>query len=167
MDKYTKALIMFFRTLIGIFCILVGVSLIGISFWISTFSDVASMIFIISLLGGGSLINFGIGYAFLHDQYKATNIVRDGDTMYTPVKSTKFLKRRKIVTFIGFISYILLAVYYIARIIIESIYYGHFQEIGYSTSIIVLIIFIIIALICAFCFYMLYKKTKHIDLNEK
>lgn len=163
MDKYTKALIMFFRTLIGIFCILVGVSLIGISFWISTFSDVASMIFIMSLLGGGSLINFGIGYAFLHDQYKATNIVRDGDTMYTPVKSTKFLKRRKIVTFIGFVSYALLAIYYIVRIFFPITYH---QDIDYNTNVIALIIFAIMSLIVAFLLLMLYKKTKHIDLNE-
>ena len=45
MDKYTKALIMFFRTIIGIFCILVGVSLIGISFWISTFSLTLVLVF--------------------------------------------------------------------------------------------------------------------------
>jgi len=164
MDKYTKALIMFFRTLIGIFCILVGVSLIGISVWISSFSDVASMIFIISFLGGGSLINFGIGYAFLHDQYKATNIVRDGDTMYTPVKTTKFLKRRKIVTFIGFVSYALLAIYYIVRIFFSITY---LQDIDYNTNVIALIIFAIMSLIVAFLLLMLYKKTKHIDLNEK
>ena len=167
MDKYTNSILFIFKMIIGIFCSIAGLGFIVVSVWVSTFSDIASMILLVAILGGGALINYGLGYAFLGDEYKATRYVRGGDTKFTPVLTPKFLKRRKIVTFLGFISYILLAVYYIVRIIIESIYYGYFQEIGYSTSIIALIIFIIIALICAFCFYMLYKKTKHIDLNEK
>ena len=67
MDKYTKALIMVIKIPIGIICILLGLALIGLSVWVSTFSDVASMLFIMALLGGGSVINFGIGYAFLDD----------------------------------------------------------------------------------------------------
>ena len=103
---------------VGIFCILAGLAFIGVSFWVSTFSDIASMLLIASLLGGGAIINFGIGYAFLGDEYKSTNIVRDGNTAFAPVESNKFLKRRKIVTFIGFVSYMLLAVYYIVRAIL-------------------------------------------------
>ena len=167
MDKYTKSLIMVFRIPIGIFFILAGLGLIGLSVWVSTFSDVASMIFIISLLGGGFLINFGIGYAFLGDKYKATNIVRDGNTLFTPVESTKFLKRRKIVTFIGFIAYVILAIYYIVRLILVNIYMAYLQHINYNTNVAALIIFAIIALVFAFCLFMVYKRTKHIDLNEK
>ena len=90
MDKYTKAFIMVIKIPIGIICILAGLSLIVLSAWISTFSDIASMIFIISLLGGGFLINYGIGYAFLGDEYKATRIVRNGNTLFEPVESIKF-----------------------------------------------------------------------------
>lgn len=163
MDKYTKILIMFLKIPVGIFCILVGISLIGLSVWVSTFSDVASMLFLISLLAGGALINFGFGYAFLDDEYKATNIVRDGNTTFTPVKTTKFLKRRKLVTLIGSIAYMLLAIYYIVRMILVNIY---IQQIDFNTNIVALIIFAILSLVVAFFLFMLYKKTKHIDLNE-
>lgn len=167
MDKYTKALFMVFTIPAGIISILIGLGFIGLSFWVSTFSDVASMILLMSLLGGGSLINFGIGYAFLGDEYKSTSLVRNGNTLFTPVMTTKFLKRRKIVTFIGFISYILLSIYYIARVIIVSVFTKYFQEIDFSTNIIALIIFAIFSLVIAYCFFMLYKKTKHIDLKEE
>lgn len=166
MDKYTKALFLVLKIPTGMICILTGLGFIGVSVWVSTFSDVASMIFIISLLGGGALMNFGIGYAFLGDEYKATHLVRDGKTLFTPVKSIKFLKRRKIVTLIGFISYVLLSVYYIVRAILEAIYISYFSEIDFNTNIIALIIFAVIALVFAFCLLMVYKKTKHIDLNE-
>ena len=95
MDKYTKAFFTAIKIPIGVFCILIGLALIGVSLWVSTFSDVASMILIISLLGGGALINYGIGYAFLGDEYKATNFVRGGDTKFAVVETTKLLKRRK------------------------------------------------------------------------
>ena len=95
MDKYTKTLILFIKIPIGIFCILTGIGFIGVSVWVSTFSDVSSMILIMSLLGGGFLINYGVGYAFLEDKYKATHVVHDGNTLYRPVESIKFLKRRK------------------------------------------------------------------------
>lgn len=167
MDKYSKAFIMIFKIPIGLLSIISGITLIGLSIWISTFSDIASMIFLISLLGGGCAINFGIGYIFLGDRYEATNLVRDGNTVFTPVETPKFLKRRKIVTFIGFIAYILLAVYYIVRTILVSIYMKQLQDINFNTSTIALIIFAIVALIFAFGFFMIYKKTKHIDLNEK
>ncbi len=167
MDKYSKSFIMIFKIPIGIFYILAGIALIGVSVWVSTFSDVASMIFLISLLGGGFAINYGVGYAFLGDKYRATNIVRDGNTVFEVVETPKLLKRRKVVTLIGFISYILLAVYYIIRIILVCNYMAYLQHINYNTSIVALIIFSIIALIIAFAFFMIYKKTKHIDLNEK
>ena len=167
MDKYTKALMMVFKVPIGIFCILAGLGFIGVSVWVSTFSDIASMILLISLLGGGFLINYGIGYAFLGDNYKSTNLVRDGKTLFAPVESKKFLKRRKIVTFIGFVAYILLAIYYIVRLILVNIYMEYLQHINYNTSVATLIIFAIISLVFAFCLFMVYKRTKHIDLNEK
>lgn len=167
MDKYTKALFLVIKIPIGIICILTGLSFIGISVWVSTFSDIASMILIMSLLGGGFLINYGVGYAFLDDQYKATHIVRDGNTSYSPVETIKFLKRRKLVTFIGFISYVMLSLYYIVRTILVSIYITYLQENDFNTNIIALIAFAIISLVVAFCFFMLYKRTKHIDLKEK
>lgn len=167
MDKYTKAFMMVIKIPIGIFCILVGVTFIGLSVWVSTFSDIASMILIMSLLGGGCLINYGVGYAFLGDEYKSTHFVRGGNTKFAPVESEKFLKRRKIVTFIGFISYILLAVYYVARIILVNVYKEYFEEIGLDTNVVALIIFAIISLIVAFCLFMVYKRTKHIDLKEE
>ena len=166
MDKYTKALTMVFKVPLGILCILFGLSFIGVSVWVSTFSDVASMLLIASLLGGGALVNFGVGYAFLGDEYKATNIVRDGDTMFAPVESIPFLKRRKIVTFIGFISYIILALYYLIRIILTKIYEGYLENIDYNSNIIALIAFMVVSLVVAFCLFMIYKKTKHIDLKE-
>ena len=164
MDKYTKAIMMVIKIPIGIFCTLVGLGLIGVSFWVSTFSDVASMILLMSLLGGGAVINYGIGYAFLGDEYKATHIVRDGNTTFAPVETDKFLTRRKIVTFIGAVSYALLAVYYIARIIVVKVWAEHFED--FDPSPVALIIFSLLALVIAFCLFMLYKKTKHIDLNE-
>ncbi len=167
MDKYTKSFVMVFRIPIGIICILAGIGLIGLSVWVSTFSDIASMIFIISLLGGGFSINLGIGYAFLGDEYKSTHIVRDGNTVFAPVESTKFLKRRKIVTFIGFISYILLSIYYIIRLILVNKYMKYLQHINFNTNVTALIIFAIVSLVFAFCLFMIYKRTKHIDLNEK
>ena len=167
MDKYTKSFIMVFRIPIGIICILTGLAFIGLSVWVSTFSDIASMIFLMSLLGGGFSINFGIGYIFLGDKYKATNIVRDGNTIFAPVETTKFLKRRKIVTFIGFISYILLSIYYIVRIILVNKYMPYLQHINFNTNIPALVIFAVISIVVAFCLFMVYKRTKHIDLNEK
>ena len=164
MDKYTKTLMMVIQIPIGIICILAGLGLIGVSFWIATFSDIASMILIMSLLGGGAIINFGVGYAFLGDNYKATNIVRDGNTKFAPVQTAKFLKRRKIVTFAGFISYILLSLYYVARTILVNIF---IERIDFEPNIVALIIFAVLSLVLAFCLFMLYKKTKHIDLGEK
>ena len=164
MDKYTKALMMVIKIPVGVFCVLVGLGFIGVSLWVSTFSDIASMLLIMALLGGGAIINFGIGYAFLGDEYKATHIVRGGNTSFAPVESTKFLKRRKIVTFVGFISYVLLAIYYIVRAIFANAFAQRFD---YDASIVALIIFAVIALILAFCLFMLYKRTKHIDLGEK
>ena len=67
MDKYTKALLMVIKIPVGVLCSLLGLALIGVSFWVSTFSDIASMLLLIALLAGGALINFGIGYAFLGD----------------------------------------------------------------------------------------------------
>ena len=164
MDRYTKALMLVIKIPVGVFCVLAGLGFIGVSFWVSTFSDIASMLLIMALLGGGAIINFGIGYAFLGDEYKATHIVRGGNTSFAPVESTKFLKRRKIVTFIGFISYVLLAVYYIVRAIFANDFAERFD---YDANIVALIIFAVVALILAFCLFMLYKRTKHIDLGEK
>ena len=164
MDKYSKALIMFIKIPIGIFCVLIGLSLIGVSFWVSTFSDVASMLLLISLLGGGALINFGVGYAFLGDEYKSTRIVRDGNTTFTPVTTEKFLKRRKLVTFIGFVSYVLLAVYYVVRAILFGIF---IKQTDFNTNVVALIAFSIISLVFAIFLFLLYKKTKHVDLNEQ
>ena len=167
MDKYTKALRMVFRVPLGIFYILLGILLIGISFWVSTFSDVASMLLLIAFCVSGFIINFGFGYAFLGDEYKTTNVVRDGHTIFAPVETKKFLKRRKFVTLIGFIAYILLAVYYIVRMILTSINTSKLLGVGFHISGGVLIVFAILSLVFAFCFFMVYKKTKHIDLNEK
>lgn len=167
MDKYTKAFFTAIKIPIGVFCILIGLALIGGSIWVSTFSDVASMILIISLLGGGALINYGIGYAFLGDEYKATNFVRGGDTKFAVVETTKLLKRRKIVLFIGFIAYLLLTVYYILRIIFACVFMDYLNEIDYNVSIIALIFFAIISMFFVFCFFMIYKRTKHIDLKEE
>ena len=166
MDKYTKTLLMIIKIPIGVFCSLVGLGFIGVSVWVSTFSDVASMILIMSLLGGGALINFGVGYAFLGDEYKATHTVRRGNTTFTPVESTKFLTRRKFVMFIGFISYLLLTLYYAVRAILSGIYWEYLQENDYNSSIVALIIFALISLVVAFCLFLLYKRTKHIDLKE-
>ena len=167
MDKYTRALIMVIKIPVGIFCVLVGLGLIGVSAWVSTFSDVASMILLMSLLASGALINFGVGYAFLGDEYKATHIVRGGSTTFTPVETKKFLTRRKIVTLIGSISYALLACYYVARAIWSGIYIEYLIDIDYNTSIVALIIFAVLSLVVAFCLFMLYKRTKHIDLKEE
>jgi hypothetical protein len=167
MDKYTKALLLVLKIPVGIVCILMGLGFIGVSVWVSTFSDVASMILLISLLGGGFLINYGLGYAFLGDEYKATRIVRDGDTTFTPILSTKFLKRRKIVTLIGFIAYVLLSLFYVVRAIWSGVYMAYLEEIGYTSNIVALIIFAVLSAVVAFCLLMVYKKTKHIDLNEQ
>ena len=164
MDKYTNALIMFVKIPVGIFCALIGLGLIGVSVWVSTFSDIAGMILIAALFGGGAVINFGIGYAFLGDDYKATNIVYDGNTKFAPVETVKFLKRRKIVTFIGFVSYIALSIYYVARAILVSLF---IERIDFEPNIVALIIFAAISLIPAAFLFLLYKKTKHIDLGEK
>lgn len=166
MDKYSKILLMLLRIPVGIFCILVGVAFIGLSVWVSTFSDIASMIFLIALFGGGFLINYGVGYAFLGDEYKATHIVRDGKTLFTPVLSEKFLKRRKIVTFIAFISYLVLFLYYVVRVILVYAYMDYLQSTYFNTSPIALIIFAVLSLVVAFVFFLVYKKTKHVDLNE-
>jgi heme/copper-type cytochrome/quinol oxidase subunit 4 len=166
MDKYTKALLMVIKIPVGVFCSLLGLALIGVSFWVSTFSDIASMVLLIALLGGGALINFGIGYAFLGDEYKATNIVRDGNTTFAPNTTERFLKRRKIVMLIGFIAYLLLSVYYVVRAILVGAYYGYLQDIDFNTNIVAVIIFAVISLFLSIVFFLLYKKTKDVDLNE-
>ena len=167
MDKYTKSIFTLFRLILGIFCILCGISLLGISIWVSNFSDVASMILIMSFLGGGAIINFGLGYAFLGDEYKATKYVRNGSTTFSPVETPKFLKRRKIVTFTGFVSYIVLALYYLLRIVLVSINKEYLETIDYNSSILALISFTIISLLIAYIMFMIYKRTKHIDLGEE
>ena len=167
MDKYTKTLIMMIKIPVGIFCMLAGLGFIGVSVWVSTFSDIASMILIVALLGGGALVNFGLGYAFLGDEYRTTGYVRNGNTTFAPEETTKFLTRRKIVTFTGFVSYIILAVYYVARVIFSCIFAGMLREMDYNTSIAALIIFAVISLVAAFFLFLLYKKTKHIDLGEE
>jgi hypothetical protein len=167
MDKYTKTLLAVIKIPVGVFCILIGLAFIGVSVWVSTFSDIASMILIISLLGGGCLINYGVGYAFLGDEYKATHLVRNGRTVFAPIESAKFLKRRKLVTLVGVIAYIVLSVYYIARVIFVSIYAANHQNADIDTSPVALIAFAIVSLVFAFCLFMLYKKTKHIDLKEE
>ena len=164
MDKYTNALMMFIKIPVGIFCTLVGLGLIGVSIWVSTFSDIASMILIAALFGAGAVINFGIGYAFLGDDYKATKIVYNGNTKFAPVETTKFLKRRKIVTFTGFITYIVLSVYYVVRAILVNIF---IERIDFEPNVVALIIFAVISLIISVFLFLLYKKTKHIDLGEK
>ena len=163
MDKYTKALLMVIKIPVGVLCSLLGLALIGVSFWVSTFSDIASMLLLIALLAGGALMNFGIGYAFLGDEYKATNYVRGGDTTFTPVTTEKFLKRRKIVTLVGSIAYVALAIYYVVRAILGGI----FPSEEYDSSIVALIIFAVLSLVVSFCLFMLYKRTKHIDLQEE
>ena len=164
MDKYTKAMMLAIKIPIGVICILTGLGLIGISFWVSTFSDVASMILIAALLGGGALINYGVGYAFLGDSYKATNVVRDGNTTFAPVETTVFLKRRKIVTLTGSVAYVLLAIYYVARAILVNLF---IDRIDYEPSTVALIIYAVVSIIPTFFLFMLYKKTKHIDLGEE
>jgi hypothetical protein len=167
MDKYTKILIMAIKIPVGIFYILTGLGLIGVSVWVSTFSDIASMILLIALLGGGALINYGLGYAFWGNEYKSTSYVRSGNTTFTPVETERFLIRRKIVMLIGFISYALLSVYYVARVILSSIYAGLLKDMDFNTNIAALIIFAVISLFVAFCLFLLYKRTKHIDLKEE
>ena len=162
MDKYTNTLLSFFRIIIGTFCILIGLAFISVSLWVSTFSDIASMILIIALLGGGALINFGVGYAFLKDEYKLNNYVREGNSTFSPVETTNFLIRRKIVTFTGFICYVLLSIYYIVRIFI-----GPFFIEDYEPSIAALIAFSVLSLVVSFCLLMVYLRTKNIDLNEE
>ncbi len=167
MDKYTKTLLTALKIPLGIFFILTGLGFVGVSVWVSTFSDVASMLLLASLIGGGAVINYGIGYAFLGDEYRATSIVRGGNTVFAPVESSRFLQRRKIVTLIGSASYILLAVYYIIRAVLDIVYKSQLEKNGYNTSVAALFIFAFLSLFIAFCLFMLYKKTKHVDLNEE
>ncbi len=166
MDKYTNRLIMFLKIPLGIFYILVGVALIGVSVWVSTFSDVASMILLMALLGGGAVINFGVGYAFLGDEYKSTNIVRGGDTRFAPVLTPQFLTRRKIVTLVGAIAYAVLALFYVIRAIFGGGWMLGIPAEDFDSNAVALIIFAVIALLMGFFLFTLYKKTKHVDLNE-
>ena len=167
MDKYTKSLLMVIKIPIGIFLSVLGVAFIGVSIWVSTFSDVASMLLLAALFSGGALVNFGIGYAFLGDEYKATHIVRNGNTMFEPVASKKFLQRRMVVTFVGFIAYVLLAVYYVVRAILVGVYADYLESIDFNASMGALIVFAVLACVVAFCLLMVYKKTRHIDLSEE
>ena len=66
--------------------------------------------------------------------------------------------------FAGFVSYIVLSVYYIVRAILVNIFIEH---IDFEPNIVALIIFAVISLIPAVFLFLLYKKTKHIDLGEK
>ena len=58
----------------------------------------------------------------------------------------------------------LLAVYYTVRAIFSNAFAECFD---YDANIVALIIFAVVALILAFCLFMLYKRTKHIDLGEQ
>ena len=75
----------------------------------------------------------------------------------------KFLKRRKIVTLVGSIAYVALAIYYVVRAILGGI----FPSEEYDSSIVALIIFAVVSLVVSFCLFMLYKRTKHVDLQEE
>ena len=86
------------------------------------------------------------GAAFQKD--KLNNYVREGNSTFSPVETTNFLIRRKIVTFTGFICYVLLSIYYIVRIFI-----GPFFIEDYEPSIAALIAFSVLSLVVAFCLY--------------
>ena len=167
MDKYSKTLSMLLRVPVGIFCILVGLALLGVSVWVSTFSDAASISLLAGLMGGGFMINYGVGYAFLGDEYKISNYVTEGHSTFRVVETPKFLKRRKVVTLIGFIGYILLAVYYVARIIFVAVNMEVLVRFNYNANIVALIVSAIVSLFIAVVFFLVYKKTKHIDLGQK
>ena len=166
MDKYSKTLMMLLKIPLGIFYILVGAALIGVSVWVSTFSDIASMILLMALLGGGAVINLGVGYAFLGDEYKATSTVRGGDTRFAPVLTPQFLTRRKIVTLVGAIAYVVLALFYVVRAIFGGAWMLGIPAEDYDTNVVALIIYAVLSLFVAFFLFILYKKTKHEDLGE-
>ena len=118
MDKYSRALNKGFRFIAGMFCILVGLALVGVGVWGSfTVSSAFSMILIIVVLGSGFIINAGIGLAFLGDEYKRSDYIHDGETMLEVVETPKLLKRRMWVTFLGSMAYLALTVFYIVRVI--------------------------------------------------
>jgi len=167
MNKYSKALRHMWRIPYGIFCILFGIAFFGVSIWVSTFSDIASMIFIVSLLGGGFIINYGIGYAFLGDEYKLSNYVRDGNSTFEVIETPKFLKRRLWVTFIASIAYFLLAIYYIVRIIFNIKNSAYYEHIGYNFNNGALIAFVVVSLIIAVVFFLIAAKTKVENFKKK
>jgi hypothetical protein len=43
----------------------------------------------------------------------------------------------------------------------------YFQEIDFDKNVVALICFAVLALAVAFCLLMVYKRTKHIDLQEE
>ncbi len=118
MDKYSRALSKVFRFIAGMFCILVGLALVGVGVWGSfAVSSAFSMILIIVVLGAGFIINAGIGLAFLGDKYEHTDIVHEGETMMAVVETPQLLKRRMWVLFLGSVAYVGLMIFYIVRTI--------------------------------------------------
>ncbi len=152
MDKYSRALNKGFRFIAGMFCILVGLALVGVGVWGSfTVSSAFSMILIIVVLGSGFIINAGVGLAFLGDEYKRSDYVHDGETMLEVVETPKLLKRRMWVTFLGSMAYLALTVFYIVRVIF-------FAKLGVIDGI--MIGCAVVSLIAAVIFFMISASIK-------
>jgi hypothetical protein len=121
MNKYSKILSGILRKTGGILCILFGVALFGVSIWGSfTIGPAFSMILIIAVLGGGFIINAGLGFGFLGDEYTRSDYIHEGETMLEVVETPKLLKRRMLVTFLACVAYVLLTIYYIVMIILNA-----------------------------------------------
>ena len=58
----------------------------------------------------------------------------------------------------------ILAVYYVVRAILFGVF---IKQTDFDTNVVALIAFSIISLVFAIFLFLLYKKTKHVDLNEQ
>ena len=115
-----------------------------------------SMILIMAFLGGGFIINYGVGYAFLGDEYRLSSYVHDGESTFEVVETPKLLGRRMWVTFLGSIAYAGLAIFYLVRTL-------QLAKIEGANA--VLIGCIIVSLIMAVIFFLFAGKTK-IEYNK-
>ena len=143
----------------GILYMIAGYLFISISLSIFKNPVAPSFIFPFCLFAGGYTFNLGLGLTILGDEYKLHRSSRNRELTFEPKETPKFLKRRKIVTLIGTISYVMLSIYYLIRLII--LFFGSYD----TFDLVELIISIIVSLCFGICIFNVYRRTRYIKLK--
>ena len=160
MNKYEKILGKIGKILGFVCCMLSILMLLSIAILILCFEDPRSSMgmgcallleFVLWVSIHGT--SYFIGLWFLGDKYKASH-VRDGDTVWWPEKSCRYVKRNMITNLIETIVSLLFAIFYTVLLCV-----------GYE-GVIICIMGLISSIIAVVLFYLFYKKQQYQVKNE-